>query len=296
MSSSIVIIANPAARGSSRGKIERASRCLLDRGFRTEILRTEKRGDAETLARLAAAQLPYSVMAAGGDGTINEVINGLALTDVPLSILPMGTTNVLARELGIDTDAEAAAATAATARPRPVSLGRIESGGTVGARFFCLMAGVGFDGKTVHDMNKTVKKVSGKAAYILSGIRNLIHYSPGELSVVADTEEYACRAVIVGKASRYGGDFKVTPDADLSAPQLYCCAFLGKRRRDLLRHGKSYLLRRRGVREGERNRCQRSGPYPDRRRLLRRDTRTHHGGAGRAKGDLVEDIGATVNS
>jgi diacylglycerol kinase family enzyme len=98
------------------------------------------------------------------------------------------------------------------------------------------MAGIGFDGKTVHDISAAVKKKSGKAAYILSGIKNLMDYSPNQLFYNIDGKEYAGFSSITCKASKYGGNFKITPDADLLDPFLYTCVFQGNKRSDLLRY------------------------------------------------------------
>jgi YegS/Rv2252/BmrU family lipid kinase len=239
MRSSIILIGNPAARGASLKKFESASFFLREKGFDTKLLLTEKSNDATRLAEEAVRARPYAIIAAGGDGTINEVINGMVKSDVPLAILPLGTTNVLAKELGISENINGAMETAVSRKPRTVSLGRIElNPGTDSAysRYFCLMAGIGFDGKTVHDINNAVKKKSGKAAYILSGIKNLLHYSPNQLFYNIDGKEYAGFSSITGKAGKYGGNFKITPDADLSNQFLYTCIFQGNKRRDLLRY------------------------------------------------------------
>ena len=239
MRSSIILIGNPAARGASLKKFESASVFLREKGFDTKILLTEKSNDATRLASEAVREKPYAIIAAGGDGTINEVINGMVKSDIPLAILPLGTTNVLAKELGIPEHINKAIAAAVSRKPRTVSLGKIElNTGTDSAysRYFCLMAGIGFDGKTVHDINTAVKKKSGKAAYIFSGIKNLLSYSPNQLFYNIDGKEFTGFSSITGKASKYSGNFKITPDADLSDPTLYTCIFQGNRRIDLLRY------------------------------------------------------------
>jgi diacylglycerol kinase (ATP) len=234
--SSIAIIANPAAKNASGGKIERAGFILRAGGFETETLLTRKRGDAELLARRVAEKRPHCIIAAGGDGTINEVLNGVAGADVPVAFLPLGTTNVLAKELGIPEDIEGALQTAVSRAARRVSLGRIETDGLPEGRYFCLMAGVGLDGKAVRDVSGAIKKLSGKAAYILSGIANICAYSQEELLVRLDGIERRGYGVIVCKASKYGGHFRVAPDANLEDPFFYTCIFKGRRRRDLIRY------------------------------------------------------------
>ncbi|RPI35386.1 MAG: diacylglycerol kinase family lipid kinase [Nitrospiraceae bacterium] len=239
MRSLIILIGNPAARGASLKKFESASVFLRGKGFDTKILLTEKSNDATYLASEAVREKPHMIMAAGGDGTINEVINGMVKSDVPLAILPLGTTNVLAKELGIPEEMTAALSTAISKAPRMVNLGRIELNPDTDSayvRYFCLMAGIGFDGKTVHDVNPEIKRKSGKAAYVLSGLKNLLHYAPNQLFYNIDGKELTGFASITGKSSRYGGNFKITPDADLSDPALYTCIFQGNRRSDLIRY------------------------------------------------------------
>ena len=205
MRSLIVLIGNPAARGASTKKFGSASAFLQTKGFDTEILFTEKSGDAIRLAEETARKRPFAVMAAGGDGTINEVINGMAGSDVPLAILPLGTTNVLAKELGIPENITGALDKAVSQKPRTVSLGRIELNPDSDSsffRYFCLMAGIGFDGEAVYGINTAVKKRSGKAAYVFSGIKNLLHYSPNQLFYNIDGKEYTGFSSITGKASK----------------------------------------------------------------------------------------------
>lgn len=257
MKSLIILIGNPAARKSTAGKIDHAAAFLQEKGFETETYLTQKRGDAERLAHESAKKKPFLIIACGGDGTINEVINGIAWSDTPLAILPLGTTNVLAKELSVPEDLKGALETAISKTPKTVSLGKIvidaetstgpdgipevQAEGTPGysppsERYFCLMAGIGFDGKTVHDVNTSLKKISGKAAYIFSGINNFLNYRPDEIFFNIDGKAYSGYCAIIGKAGSYGGNFRATPDANLAEPSLYACIFKGGKRTDLLRY------------------------------------------------------------
>jgi diacylglycerol kinase (ATP) len=244
MKSLIVIINNPTARSSSLDKVRRAVAYLQNKGFETKLLFTEKKGHAENLAREAAGMKPRLIIAAGGDGTINEVLNGMVMSDTPLAILPFGTTNVLARELSIPGSVEGAVERAIAGEIRTVCLGKIEasSGQAIVVRHFCLMAGIGFDAKAVYDVNSTLKKISGEGAYILSGISNLIHYYPTEMVFSVDGKQHTGYAAIIGNASRYGGNFKITPDADIFNPHFYLCIFKGRNRIDLLRYAAGVIM------------------------------------------------------
>jgi diacylglycerol kinase (ATP) len=239
MKSSIILISNPASRRGSLNRFESASSFLQEKGFDTKLLLTATCRHAINLARESVRERPYAIIAAGGDGTINEVINGMAGSDVPLGILPLGTTNVLAKELGIPEEIRGALEIAVSREPRKVSLGRIELNpdtDSAQVRYFCLMAGIGFDAQAVHNVNYFLKKKSGKAAYVLSGVMSFLHYSPDQLFYRIDGKEYTGFASITGKAGKYGGNFRITPDAKLTEPELFTCIFQGRKRTDLLRY------------------------------------------------------------
>ena len=238
MKSLIVIICNPVAHSLSADKVRRASDYIRRQGYDVELLFTERAGHGRELARSVLDKKPFRIIAAGGDGTINEVLNGMVCSSVPLAILPLGTTNVLAKELNIPTDINNAMRTALSGTVRNISLGRIElpDEPSKHQRFFCLMAGIGFDAHAVYTVKPGIKKISGEGAYILSGISNLFRYHPSKLFFTVDGEEHSGHAAIIGKASRYGGNFKVTPDAVLEDPSLYICIFKGGNRSHVLRY------------------------------------------------------------
>lgn len=238
MNSSVIIIYNPAARRASTVKIDAARSFLISRGYTPEVLCTGKSGDAETFARQAVDQKAHLVIAAGGDGTINEVMNGMAFSEVPVAVIPLGTTNVLAREIYRDRSLDTILEYIVSGKPKQVSLGQITcySAGIQVSRYFCLMAGIGFDGQTVRDVNLLLKKRTGPGAYVLSGLRTLLSYAPAEISLSIDGRAVQGYAAIIGNISRYGGDFKITPDARIDEPSLYVCVFQGKKRTDLLRY------------------------------------------------------------
>lgn len=239
MKSSIVLIANPIAKKASERKIAKASRFLRSKGYEVEVLFTKQRGDAENLAKeISRRNSELLIIAAGGDGTFNEVINGIVGTDIPMAILPMGTTNVLAKELGVPEDVEGAMKIAVSSTPKTVSLGKIyvTRHSPLVTRHFCLMAGIGFDGEAVFRINEALKKLSGKGAYIYSGIKTLSVFDPSELTFDINGKTYYGYSAIISKSAKYGGNFKITPDARLTAPNLYICLFKGKRRSDIFRY------------------------------------------------------------
>jgi diacylglycerol kinase (ATP) len=238
MKSSIILICNPAAKSMSKGKIEQACRLLEQKDHDVELLLTKQRGEAGQLAKEAAKRAPSMIIAAGGDGTFNEVANGIAGSEIPMAILPLGTTNVLAKELGIPDSVEGALEVALNNMPKSVSLGRIAivRDASPVSRYFILMAGVGFDGKTVFGINETFKKISGKGAYLFSGVTTLLRFDPDELAVTVDGKTHTAYSLIVGNASKYGGHFRVTPDVRLIDPILHVCLFTGRKRIDTFRY------------------------------------------------------------
>lgn len=238
MKSSIVLISNPTAKRASDKKIAQASRYLMSKGYKVEVLFTEKKGNAESLAREAIRELPSLIIAAGGDGTFNEVINGIAGSEIPMAILPLGTTNVLAKEIGVPENVEGAMEIAVTGTTKTISLGKIAITrlSSLVSRYFVLMAGIGFDGEAVFGINETFKKISGKGAYIFSGLKVLPVFNPHELTFNIDGKTYYGYSAIISKTAKYGGNFKITPDARLTDPTFYICLFKGKKRLDVLRY------------------------------------------------------------
>lgn len=171
------------------------------------------------LARRAAAGNPLAVVAAGGDGTINEVMNGLVGLGVPLGVLPLGTANVFAREIGLPLDPALAAEVVARGRTATVHVG------TANNRHFLLMAGVGFDAQVVYELPLALKSLLGRLAYVLTGLRVLASPPRRRLEVDLGGEVIAGFGVIVGNARHYGGPFQVTPLAGLQLPELDVCIF-----------------------------------------------------------------------
>ncbi|MDX9714301.1 MAG: diacylglycerol kinase family protein [Dissulfurispiraceae bacterium] len=246
MKRKVFIIANPAAGSSSLKKIDKAFKAVKSGCADAELLLTQAPLDAEQYARRIADEYGAGsslskiiVIAAGGDGTYNEAANGLAHSGIPLAILPMGTTSVLALELDIPFNIDAAAAAALNGFTIKVSPAKITlSDGS--SRLFLLMAGIGFDGETVNNVNKIIKKLSGKAAYIMSGISTLL---AGQELFSADITDdrgvistIECSALIASKASHYAGKFSATPDAKITSPYIHLFAGHSSKRIDVARY------------------------------------------------------------
>lgn len=238
MNSATLLIVNPAANRASERKLRHAIKLLRTSFKNLAIYPTEKRGDAELKARKAAEEGISLIIAAGGDGTYTEVANGLAYTDTRMAILPMGTTNVLAKELDIPENVAGAVKKILSGTVHTVSLGKISltHNSALVTRYFFLMAGIGFDGSAIYNLNTQLKKYSGKGAYIIGGLKALMKYSPKLLTFEINGKDYKGYAAIIGNASKYGGHIKATPDASLLDPVLYAYIMHGERRLDVLKY------------------------------------------------------------
>ena len=190
--------------------MERCAKVLLSHGYEAEIWPTEYPEHATELATLAGDGL---IVAAGGDGTINEVINGLS-TDATLGLLPLGTANVLARELGLPLKLEAASRRIATGKAFRMDLGVATDGAGVERRFAC-MAGLGFDANVVKSVTPPMKRRLGTAAFALAAFKVYFEGNLPGMEVVRDGASHDVQFAIVANTRHYGGEFQVMRDGDL---------------------------------------------------------------------------------
>lgn len=216
----VLVIFNPTA-GRRRGK-RLADTIALLRAKGCEVVerRTTQRGDAEEFARAASSDDFDVVVAAGGDGTVNEVINGMVgRSDRPrLAVIPLGTANVLALEIGLDPkDAEQVAETIAAGPSRTVHLG------LANGRHFLLMAGAGLDAHVVEGVNVALKRHAGKLAYVVESVRQAFGYDFPELTIRANGQTYEGRMAVACRGRFYGGPFVAAPEARLDRPKLEVC-------------------------------------------------------------------------
>lgn len=229
----VSLIVNPIAGNRAYRSIKQLETFLNQKASLTSCI-TQKRGDAFNFAKnLKGAD---RIIIASGDGTINEVLNGmLASSDpdvrkIPVALIPLGTTNVLAKDLNIPGNVEKALDLALNGNAGSISLGRING------RYFSLMAGIGLDAEAVMGVrNGLIKKISGKAAHIISGLRVLKSYDPPLIRVKTPEGEMSGHTVIVGNAKNYAGYFYITPEASITEPVLDICVLRGNKRKDLLR-------------------------------------------------------------
>ncbi|MGE0151192.1 MAG: diacylglycerol kinase family protein [Reyranellaceae bacterium] len=240
---SALVICNPTA---GRRRLRRL-RLVLDRlraaGVDIRLQATGARGDAERLAcDMAQADL---VVAAGGDGTINEVINGLMAARAqgrlvpPLGIVPLGTANVLAREIGLASDPALIVAALLQGGELEFRPGRLRRGEAT--RHFAMMAGIGFDADVVGRVDLRWKRLLGRAAYGLASAGRFLAYRPQLFRLGIDGVPYQAASVVVSRGRHYAGPFVAAPRASLAAPELHVCLFEQPGRAAVLRYGAALL-------------------------------------------------------
>lgn len=219
--SKAVIISNPHAGRQHRKRaqqIEIAKRELEQSGLSVILFETTEVGNGAIVAREAISNGAELIVVCGGDGTINDVVCGMAHSQVPLAVLPGGTANVLARELGLPLDIAAAARTISRSVPRKVALGN------VGQRYFLLMAGVGFDAGVVKKLNLKVKKLFGMASYVMEALRQLVFEPPMPFYVYSEGCRYQATFACISRSQHYG-PVRMVREADLFSGQFYVHCF-----------------------------------------------------------------------
>lgn len=220
-----LLIYNPTSgrrRHRRFAEIEQAVRLLKDAGITTELAPTTGRNTGISIAQQAVQQRRGMVIACGGDGTINEIVNGLAGGQVPMALLPAGTANILAKELGIPWDIPHASRLIPDGVVRRIALGVAVPGRGHGSaelpregRYFLSVAGAGPDGAMVHAVDEGLKTRAGVLAYWAEGVRQLVRYGFPEIRIYSNGQERRATLVVVGRTVNYGGPFKITTDASL---------------------------------------------------------------------------------
>jgi diacylglycerol kinase (ATP) len=231
----IFVIFNPAARGEK----SRRMRLLIEEKARADngvtFTPTRASGDATRLASEAVADGYQVVVAAGGDGTVNEVCNGIGTSGVALGVLPLGTVNVFARELGISLRLRAAWATIEAGHSRRIDLGCATAGAQ--QRYFVQLGGVGFDAWAVQNASWDLKKKIGPLSYVWAGLKAVLNPC-GRVMVSGNGSRDPVDGVValVGNGRFYGGPFPVFPSARLDDGKLDVCVFRKSGYWDVLRY------------------------------------------------------------
>jgi YegS/Rv2252/BmrU family lipid kinase len=216
----VLIVFNPTSGSRRRGRLHRVIRALEEAGAAVDLRVTEKAGDAEVMAREGAGEGCYDVIAAaGGDGTIDEVANGLGADAPPLGVVPLGTANVFAAEIGLARGAGAIARTLLAGERRTIHCGRANG------RRFLIMAGAGLDAEVVAALDPGLKRRLGKFSYVIETARQMFRYRYPVLDVTLDGQGTRAVTAVACKGRRYGGPYLFAPGADLARPDFEVVLF-----------------------------------------------------------------------
>jgi diacylglycerol kinase (ATP) len=218
-----LLIHNPNAGNGGHARrrlLDEARRVLAAAGIHADLVETKGPGDATEIANRASLEGRQLVIACGGDGTLNEVVNGLAGQQnghrVPLALLPGGTANILAKELGIPWNIASATRKLLHGEVKEIALGlatpllQPER-----KKYFLSVAGAGPDGMIVYSVDLELKARVGILAYWYQGMRELLRYQYPHFRVLADGRAIDATLVVVGRTKNYGGPFMITTEADL---------------------------------------------------------------------------------
>ena len=240
------IIFNPTAKGN---KARHFRHHLDDFAAEATFKQTASMGDARKLAAAAVEEGFDTIVAAGGDGTLNEVVNGIGdarkgFERARLGVLPLGTVNVFAREVRIPLKLERAWETIRNGRETLIDLGLVEysENGSRTRRYFAQLAGAGLDARAIELVDWRLKKKIGPLAYVVAGLRALMEAQ--KKINVADGEAHGDgELVLIGNGSLYGGEFRIFPPADMRDGLLEACVFSRVNWMTLFRCAPRLLLR-----------------------------------------------------
>jgi len=209
----VAIIINPVSGGvrpaAARARAETAAHVVDRDGEAAEVFISERPGHARDLTKAAVARGARLVIAWGGDGTINEVASALAFGQVPLGIVPAGSGNGLAHQLGVDSKPERALRRAIEASPRAIDLGE------VGGRLFVNIAGIGFDAHIAARFNQGGNRRRGFLTYVTMSGQALITYVPADYVITTPEGKFRSRAVLVtiANSAEFGNGALIAPGA-----------------------------------------------------------------------------------
>ena len=216
------------ARRLSRSQhlLQRTIELLKGQGIEASLVGTTGPGTAGVQAKRQIEAGCDLIFAAGGDGTINEVANGMLHSSVPLAILPGGTANVLARETRIPVNMLKAAERITKYVPTKIATGMLRVGNFENRSFLC-MAGAGLDASIVCSVNLDLKAAIGKLAYYLGGFSQVLR-PLSEFEVTVDGKKYEASFALVSRVRNYGGDLEIARGASLLRNQFEVVLFRGK--------------------------------------------------------------------
>ena len=226
-----LIIHNKDAGKGRRGLLHKTVALLERFGASVTLTAAASLAQDTKIAAAAVQEGGFDVIAAaGGDSTVRGVAAGLMDSTVPLGIIPVGTGNVLAREIGLPRKSAALARHLMSQRHIRFTLG------TADDQPFCLMTGIGFDALVAEKLSHALKLKLGKAAYGPAIARTLIENPRHKLTLSIDGSAYHADWAIFTNVGRYGGAFRLTNKTSFQQPGLRAILFQAKNRRELIGH------------------------------------------------------------
>ena len=203
---------------------------ILKKNSHVETFATEKVGHATLLCKVHIKKFDI-VVAAGGDGTINEVINGMD-DKISLGIIPLGTANIGAYEANISKNPSKAAQIILSGKIKKIHIQEANN------RKFFLMTGVGYDASIVETVqsNLLLKKIFGKLLFFIISFTKLIYFKKYELKILANNKAYLANWVIITNAKHYGGAFQLTKDTNIFEKKLVTYLFINLTRFDVIKN------------------------------------------------------------
>jgi diacylglycerol kinase (ATP) len=231
MPDGVLAIVNPVAGRGAGARVW--ARIRTEMGA-WSCVTTARAGQARELAAQAAADGIRRVVAIGGDGTVFEVANGLARSQTELAIIPTGTGNDLATNLGVPRDPVAAARLANSGSAHSIDLGKLQS--STHSVHFANVAGFGFDAAVAWRVNRLPRLVGGTLPYLVGVIQTLWQYRAPRIRLRIDAHELDERIflVAVGNCASYGGGMRIVPDAQPNDGSLDVCVVKDLPRREVL--------------------------------------------------------------
>lgn len=195
---------------------------LAERGIHLDIFATSGPGEAARLARQAVETGADCLIVRGGDGTVNEVLQGIVGSSIPLAVWPAGTANVLAHVLGIPRRVPDLVRMIAEPHAYEVSLGRANG------RYFVLMVGIGLDASIVREVNPGLKRHLGLLAYWLAGLKHLFTWQAPVFTLELDGRRIRATFAAIANVPSYGGGIRMAPDARPETEEFRVCAITSR--------------------------------------------------------------------
>jgi YegS/Rv2252/BmrU family lipid kinase len=234
MARAYYFIVNPSAgKGRHLSYIRDIENFCARKGLHYEIAITKKQSHAIEIARQASAHFP-TIVAVGGDGTAHEVVNGMFGSSAVLGVLPMGSGNDFAHQLGYGRNVDANLRIIAEGKIKRIDVGQVDN-----SRYMINGCSLGFDGEVTAHFREYTKFINGFPAYLLSVIRTLPVYQFKSAQIILDDSHTIISKVLlvaVCNGTTYGGGFKVAPSAKMDDGVLTICV--------VKKTGKFYALRK----------------------------------------------------